>query len=443
MLPLCRPRHERLLLVLVAVAALSPIYVISAQDNSRLCLTRAVADGRLTISPCIGHAFDQARFDGRSYSDKAPGMSLLALPAAEAVRLPAPSQWRAVRDLRVWAVRVLTSGIAFLFLAFLVGRVSEGIRPGTGGAALVTVALGTIAGALAATTFGHVTAGALCFAAFLLAWRRRPILAGLLAGLVVTVEYETGIALVALAAYVGLTGGRRPLLRYALGVVPGGVLLALYDWAAFGSPFHLSYRYVANKYATDQSKGLFGISVPRLHSIDQVLVGDRGLLIASPVLIMALLGLGLLARERRAEAITCLTIVGGFLVLSAGYFLPYGGVSPGPRFFIPALPFLAVGLGPAFARWPVVSSLLAIPSVIASTALTLTWAWEGYVGYRQSVWGELARLVTGSGSRLGHSLASNVATFAGLSAGEAAILVGCCGATAVAIALASLRRTDA
>ncbi len=39
--------------------------------------------------------------------------------------------------------------------------------------------------------------------------------------------------------------------------------------------------------------------------------------------------------------------------LSFGYFLPYGGVSPGPRFFIPAVPFLAVGLAPAFARIPI------------------------------------------------------------------------------------------
>src|SRR5260370_105618 len=125
-MPWARPRHELLLLVLVAVAALTPIYAVSAQDVSRLCLTRSLLDGLLTVSLGGGHALDRARFAGRAYSDQAPGMSVLALPVAEAFGLPAPSRWRPGRDLRVWIVRVLTSGLAFVLLAFAVGRVSEG-----------------------------------------------------------------------------------------------------------------------------------------------------------------------------------------------------------------------------------------------------------------------------------------------------------------------------
>jgi hypothetical protein len=438
-IPWSRPRHELLLLILVAVAALSPIYVVSAQDVSRLCLTRSLVEGRLTIAPCVGNAFDRARFAGRTYSDKAPGMSVLAAPVVVAVGLPAPSRWRSTRDLRVWIVRLLTSGVAFLFLSFAVGRVSEGLAPGAGGVALVTFALGTIVGALAATTFGHVTAGAFCFASFLLAWRGRPALAGVIAGLALTVEYQTALIALLLGLYVARSG-LRALTCYAIGLMPGVVLLAMYNWFAFGSPFHLSYRYVANKYAREQSGGLFGISVPRWHSTEQVFVGDRGVLIASPVVVVALVGLFLLLRRYRAEAVVCAMIFFAFVALSAGYFLPYGGLSPGPRFVIPAIPFLAVGLGPAFRRLPLVSLLLALVSLIASTALALTWSWEGLVGYRNSVWGELARLATG-GSRLKPDLASNILTFAGLGRPLAAILVGVCTLVAFATASLSLVRT--
>ena len=151
--------------------------------------------------------------------------------------------------------------------------------------------------ALAPTTFDHVTAGALGFAAFLVAWRRRPGLAGLLAGAALTVEYETGIIVAVLALYVA-RGGMRPIVRYVLGVLPGAVLLGAYDWAAFGSPLHPSYRYVANGYAAAQATGLFGITLPRWHSTAQVLFGDRGILVAAPVLPAALFGLVLLARRQ-------------------------------------------------------------------------------------------------------------------------------------------------
>ena len=49
----------------------------------------------------------------------------------------------------------------------------------------------------------------------------------------------------AIGAYVALRG-LRPLMASLAGLAPGALLLGAYDWAAFGAPWHLSYRYVAN-----------------------------------------------------------------------------------------------------------------------------------------------------------------------------------------------------
>ena len=202
----------------------------------------------------------------------------------------------------------------------------------------------------------------------------------------------------AIGLYVALAG-LRPLLRYAVGVLPGLGLLALYDRLAFGSPFHLSYRYVSARFAQQQAGGFFGIHAPHWHAIELVLVGNRGLLVDAPVLALAPLGLSALWRRGlRAETALCALVSCAFLVLEFGYYDPYGGASPGPRFLIPALPFLALGLAPAFSAWPRLTTALAAASVLASTAILLTWSlattgtgaaypgsvWRGFLGLARS-----------------------------------------------------------
>jgi hypothetical protein len=435
-LPWRRPRHERTLLALAAAVTLSSIFVLSTQDVSRLCLSRALVHGHLTIQPCAGGTIDQASYGGHSYSDKAPGLSVLAVPATVIAGLRDPSHWVSEGDFRLWAVRLSVSGLAFVLLAFAVGRVSEGISPGFGGPALVTFALGTLVSPLAASSFDHVLAGAFAFGAFALAWSRRFTTAGVLAGAAACSNYTTGVIGVTLAVYV-LLSGVRPLLRFALGAAPPLALLGAYDWAAFGSPLHLSYRYVANYYASEQQSGFFGIHVPSAHGLHLVLVGDRGILVTSPVVVAAAAGLVLLARSRPREALVCGVVFLLLLIANCGYFNPYGGISPGPRFLIPALPFLALGLAPAFQRWRRLTAVLAGLSIVGMTTLLLTWSnLDTTQHYRQSVWGELARLPADRGSaRLVEELTKNAIVTWRITRLHAAAIVGVLAAAAFVLAL--------
>jgi hypothetical protein len=442
-LPWGRPRHELLLLLLVAVAALSPVYVVSTQDISHFCLTRALEAGKLTIEPCAGSTIDRSIYHGRIYSNKAPGMSALALPAAELVRLPAASRWTFEGDPRLWAVRVLTSGLAFLVCAFAVGRVAEGLSPGAGGFTLVAFALGTLMAPFAAAGFDQVLTAALAFGAFALAWGRRPALAGVAAGVAYAVEYQAAAILLLVGVFVALRG-LRPVARYAAGIVPGVALSATYSWAAFGAPWRNPNSYELSRFpGVNPNSGVLGVHFPSAHGIRLVFVGDRGLLFASPILAAAAVGLCLLWRRGfRAEASVAAVVAAAFILGDCGYGDPYGGISAGPRYLIPGLPFLALGIAPAFARWRLPTAALASVSIVATAALTLTWAESSDMSYRQTVWGEIVRFLRyGTGSRLYQELAKNALVWAGPNRLVAAALVCACAATAIFIAVARpLRR---
>jgi hypothetical protein len=440
-LPLGRPRHELALLALVAVVTLTPVYGMNAQDVSRLCLSRSLVHFRLSADRCLTAQTDKSQYGGHLYTDKAPGMSLIEAPLAVAFGL----QRIETMDhptANLWAVRVLSSGIAFLVSVLLVGRLAEGLAPGTGGAALVTFALGSAISGLAASNFGHVTAATLAFGAFLLAWGRRPGWAGLAAGAVPFVEYQAGAVLAILGVYVAVRLGRRALGGYALGAVPGIGLLLAYDQLAFGAPWRLSYKYLDNGYAAAQAGGVFGVGRPTLFQSYEVLSGSRGLLVMSPVVVAAAWGLVLLWRRYRPEAAVCAAVVGVFLLLNCGYFLPYGGISPGPRFLVPALPFLAAGLGPAFAWRPRLTTILAIVSIVASTGVMLVWS--SYAAISRSIWVELAHIpVDGGSASFFHELPRNALGWIGIGhEGAAAVIVAAAAAVCV-IAFRGLVRAPA
>jgi hypothetical protein len=445
-LPWAKPRYELLLLVLVAIAALLPVQRVNSQDVSRMCATDSFVHLHLSQDACLAtrpgvNTVDRASYGGHLYSNKAPGMSVLAIPAYELAQLPQPAAWHNY-DLRLWLVRALTAGVFFVFGTFLVGRVAEGLAPGFGAPTLVTFALGTLAFSFAASNFDHVPAMTLGFVAFLLLWRRLPLASGLVAGLGLLVEYEEAPVVLALLAY-GLWLGRGALRRYVIGVAPGALLLGAYDWRAFGAPWHTALTYSDNLYTNQEDSGLLGVHMPNLHATRLVFVGDRGLLFTSPVLVLAAAGLILLWRRGlRAETLVCAAVTAAYLIAECGYFIPYGGLSPGPRFVIPALAFLSVGLGPAFARWPRLTTLTAAASIVAQTALALTWSVAA--NYPGTVWTQIWHMLRHhTNSFLFDALAKNVLQWVGLDKLTSAIVVCAVAAAAFAVAAtASLRRAQ-
>jgi hypothetical protein len=209
----------------------------------------------------------------------------------------------------------------------------------------------------------------------------RVALAGLLAGFAITTEYPLAIIAGIVGLYALVRGDViRRGLSYAAGVIAGVVPLAAYNLWAFGALTHNSYADAVKVQGISghavlglNDSGFFGIGMPSMHSLGLLLFAPRGLLVASPVLALGVAGTLLLYRRgRRAEALTIGAVAIAFLLYNSGYYLPFGGGSPGPRFLIPMLPFLAVPLALAFRRFPAITLALAVPSTMLMVVATAT-----------------------------------------------------------------------
>jgi hypothetical protein len=425
-----RARAGLLAIVSLGVAWGLVMHAMGWAQLSSYAQVRALAGGHAEIDRWQWETRDKAWLGGHFYSVKAPGLAALTVPAylaldaagakpvardaaANARRADEPrwdppehpdlSQYgfsarRAHRvELRiehetpiVWALTLVGAVIPAIALLLLVRWVSERIEPGYGTAAAITLGLGTIVFTFAAEYFSHVVAATLGFAAFALLFRERegPArtglvgAAGLLAGLAVSFEYPLGLLAAILFAY-AVARPRRPrrAAAYAAGAAIGAAPALAFNWWALGSPLRFAYSHaVAVQGLTGHavlglnSSGFFGIDLPRPGAALDLLVASRGLVTLTPVLVMAVVGaLTLRKRGRAAEAAVIGAVAITYFVYDAGYWLPFGGGSPGPRFLIPALPFLAIGLASAYRRLPALTLALAIPSVTFMVAGALTY----------------------------------------------------------------------
>lgn len=365
---------------------------------SRLDLLHALVVHRtVCIDAYERNTPDKAVFDGKYYSDKAPGTAALALGLF--------SLAAAVMN----AARIgLDTSSGWLFSSWAACAGSIGIVTACGGAALfawlcrhvparnalvTTLALFLGAAPLPYSTmmFSHaLVAGLLSIAIWAIArqrgggfdhrWTGRAqwlkahrwdLLAGFASGWALASEYTTGIVLVGLLLWLASQGWHRAV-PFCLAAVPPLLLIPIYSWACFGSPFILPYS--LNASFPEMKEGLYAIKWPDPETAFNLLFSPaRGLFFWTPFLIIAGVGYSKLVHsDWRLFWLTYGIPLLHIIVISGRTWDWPAGPTLGPRYLAPILPLLALPCALGVQRFPRLGMALAGYSILITTLATLT-----------------------------------------------------------------------
>lgn len=371
-----------------------------ADGVEKAAMVEICASGDIGYVPATGHF----------HPNKPPGTSFLGLPAyfviynVERMLGMNPDHWW-VLTLNAWLMTVCSSGLFSALACVMFFRLARDFAGGE----LVPAVLATIAFAFGTTFFpfatiffDHAATASLLVAALYFLRKRSnaerrtsnvevsgerrpfdvrrfpPILAGLCAGMAAVTNYIAAVAVIFLGLYALLaTAPRwnwRSAIFFSLGVVPPFVLICWYNWVCFGSPFKLSNDF-QNPLFSDPKGALGMFALPNPY-VAALLVASpfRGIFFFAPVLIMGLAGIVVWLREKSlvAEARLCLAVFAFFFLVNASFNGYHAGFSAGPRYLVPGIPFLALPLVVAFARWRKITVALAAVSIAINLLLTAT-----------------------------------------------------------------------
>lgn len=396
------PRYAALVFVtlLIAYSYVLPRWA-DWNQNSRFDLTRALVEQRtVVIDQYAANTGDFATVRGRIVSDKAPGLSLLAVPPYAlyrvALRLPPmrhlvdtlahrgafsgtlnPDGTGLIGDkaeiaLALAFVTFLCVAVPTAFLGVLLAILFRRFSPyeGANAVAAIGLMLATPIAAYGNAFYGHLPAATLLFAAFGLLTvtgerlsRVRLLALGALFGATLLMEYPAAIVVAGLGIWTLalLWRARMPsgLGWLALGGAPFLALLALYDRAAYGTLLPTGYEH-STLWQDRHSEGFLSLTYPKVDALWGVTFGDfRGLFFLSPVLLLAIPGFVLWWRGGRDRAAwwVALWAVVAFFAFTAASAMWWGGFAVGPRYLLPMLPFCCYPIGalipPLVRRWRV------------------------------------------------------------------------------------------
>jgi len=379
-------------------------------EFSHLALTMAIVDeGRLEIDSYYNQTGDRAYYNGHYYSDKAPGLSFLAVPVYATWKFiyynfitnfishqESEEYVSKIIDnepiflyinpslfflLLMIFVTVFTSSLFGALLVVLIYKISKYFTKNERYRLLLTIVAGFGSLILPYSTVfeSEIIATFFVFLSFFLLFKIKKerirdskvfFLAGFFSTFSIVMNYPTIVLAFALLIYLFTfkLRNKKLIFIYLLGIFLGISPLLIYNYVIFKNPFELTLQHndpLIWKIGEEELKR-YGITsfIPNLFvTLRITLYPYRGLFFYFPILFLSLVGFYWMSKKYKKEVIMILI---PFIVLlyfiSTRYFW-WGGFSFGPRYLIYIIPFFFI---------PLIYSFKKIPKTIWLPVLLLT-----------------------------------------------------------------------
>ncbi len=165
------------------------------------------------------------------------------------------------------------------------------------------------------------------------------VVAGTALGLAVFVRERSAIMIPPFILYVYLYHRRivwRGWIAFFAPAIVVGVIIGLINWSRYGSPLTFGFSALQHtSFTTPVLLGLYGLLISP----------GKGLLLYNPIAWAGLIGLAIMFRTRRREAILFALIILAEVLFFAVYEYWTGGWNWGPRYIMPVLPLLVLAAG--------------------------------------------------------------------------------------------------
>jgi len=347
--------------IFVLITSLTCLFSTSFPEdnvNTRLDLTAALVNHKNTIiDEYHSNTIDKAFYNNHFYSDKAPGLSLTAVPVAffySLFKTPDPNNIFFRYICTFFCVGLPASFFSVFFFYFL-RRID--FEPFHSFFIVFSLYASTIFLLYSGLFLSHVPTAIIIF---YLLFKIHDIdninvlgtfIFGFLASLLPIFEYPLLVhSLLLIFCFSLFVKNKRFILYLLIGMLVPFILFLTYNSYFYHNPFFIGYSFESNDYFFENMKhGLFGLSTPKITSFyDIIFKPSKGLFFQSPFLIFSpyflIKSLSSSSSVKRISLISLL-LISSSLIINSSQFLPLGGMTAGPRHLVPILPILVLFSG--------------------------------------------------------------------------------------------------